>query len=209
MAINKSFGTIFLVVGLILQVVTYILSGDEFLSFVSGLCGVISVVLCSQRKMMFYLFGFVQLFTYVWLCYNQHLWAEIAENAFYFITMLYGLFHWYVNYNDSEKQVETRNLSGVGSSSVFLSMIVFTMFLYAALRETNDTQPFMDAVTTVPAFIAQTLMILRYRESWIYWFIIDIGSIIMWAVADNWCMVAQFVFWTANCLYGFLNWKKQ
>ena len=202
----KSFGAIFLVVGLVLQVVTYILSDDAFLSLISGLCGVISVVMCSQRKMSFYLFGFIQLFTYVWLCYNQRLWAEIAENAFYFVTMLYGLYHWYINYNDKEEQVETRSLSRIEGTSVFFSMIVFTAFLYAALRETNDTQPFMDAVTTVPAFIAQTLMILRYRESWIYWLIIDLGSIVMWAVAGNWCMVAQFVFWSVNCAYGMIKW---
>ena len=73
---------------------------------------------------------------------------------------------------------------------------------------TNDSQPLMDAVTTIPAFFAQVLMIYRYKESWIYWFIIDFGAIFMWAAADNWCMVLQYVFWTINCIYGFFKWSE-
>jgi nicotinamide mononucleotide transporter len=66
----------------------------------------------------------------------------------------------------------------------------------------------LDSATTVPAFIAQMLMIMRYREQWIFWLIIDIGSILMWIHAGDWCMVAQFVFWTINCIYGFYKWSK-
>jgi nicotinamide mononucleotide transporter PnuC len=78
--------------------------------------------------------------------------------------------------------------------------------LWSILLNTDDSQPFMDSITTVPAFVAQILMILRYKESWYYWLTIDLGSIIMWSVAGDWCMVAQFVFWSVNCIYGLRKW---
>lgn len=198
----------FLGLGVLLQVVTYILTQDSFLSFISGLSGVISVVLCSQRKMGFYFFGFVQLFTYIVLCLEQRLYAEIAENGFYFITMLYGLFHWLKHYNSEVKEVKTRKLSVTHNVCIGLMCIIGILFLYVFLIMTDDAQPFMDAVTTVPAFIAQILMILRYRESWYYWLIIDVGSIIMWSFVGNWIMVVQFMFWTINCAYGLYKWSE-
>lgn len=205
---NKVFDGIFLASGMILQLVVYILSPDSFLSLVSGLCGVISVVLCSQRKISFYWFGFIQLFTYVVLCWNEKLYAEIAENIFYFVTMLYGLHHWINNYDNEEKQVKTRGLSKSQGILVFFVAIILILALYNVLLLTDDSQPFMDALTTAPAFVAQILMILRYKESWFYWFIIDAGAIFMWANTDNLCIVALYVFWAINCIYGLLKWDK-
>ena len=30
----------------------------------------------------------------------------------------------------------------------------------------------------------------------------------MWWVAGNWSMVAMYIAWTANCIYGWMNWTK-
>lgn len=199
---------IFLAVGLIIQVLTYIFTQDTFLSLVSGLCGVVSVVLCSQKKMSFYIFGYVQLITYVILCFQQKLYGEILENVFYFITMLVGFVLWIKHYEGRKNEVEMRRLRVVCNFSVAVLTTWMTFFMYYFLSKTDDTQPMMDAITTVPAITAQTLMILRYRESWIYWLIIDVGAVGMWWNAENYCMVAQYVFWSLNCLYGWTKWSK-
>lgn len=65
-----------------------------------------------------------------------------------------------------------------------------------------------DSATNVMAVIAQLLMMLRYREQWIWWLLIDLLCIKMWFVAGNWSMVAMYIAWTINCLYGWYNWKK-
>ena len=205
-AFTNNFGLVFMIIGVAMQVFTYLITGSSTLSLVSGMCGVISVVLCSQRKVMFYVFGFIQLFTYVILCVQQKLYGEIAENAFYFVTMLFGLYHWGNHYDDEKTTVETRNLNVSQKVWTAIVAVVFTIALYGLLRVTDDAQPFMDAITTIPAFVAQILMILRYKDSWYYWLTIDLGSIVMWAVAGDWCMVSQFVFWTINCIYGLRKW---
>jgi nicotinamide mononucleotide transporter len=199
-------GYLFIFVGLAVQFLVLVITGGGDLSLVSGICGIISVVLCSHRKMMFYLFGFAQLFTYVVLCLQQKLYGEITENTFYFVTMLIGIYHWVRHYNEEETAVETRKLNIGQKMWVAIGTLIATFALFNVLSATDDTQPFIDAVTTAPAFVAQTLMILRYKDSWIYWFIIDAGAIPMWVIAGDWCMVAQYVFWTANCIYGFKKW---
>ena len=158
--------------------------------------------------MLFYWFGFAQLFTYVALCLQQKLYGEIAENAFYLATMLYGMYHWHKNYDNEKLEVKTRSFNLEINLDVLSFTVIGIVLLYITLSYTDDTQPFMDAITTVPAITAQILMILRYKESWFYWLIIDIGSIIMWINANDWCMVAQFIFWSINCMYGYYKWNK-
>lgn len=206
MNFTNKFGYIFIFVGIVIQFLVSVITGGSDLSLVSGICGIISVVLCSQRKFTFYLFGFIQLFTYVALCVQQKLYGEIAENVFYFVTMLFGMYHWAKHYNEQETAVETRKLTYRQGTWVFVVTVLCTVGLFDALYITDDTQPFMDAVTTAPAFIAQILMIMRYKDSWIYWLIIDAGAIPMWVIAGDWCMVVQYVFWTVNCIYGFRKW---
>jgi nicotinamide mononucleotide transporter len=198
-----SFGSIFMTLGVLIQVAVYVITNNTLLSLISGMCGVISVVLCSQRKIHFYTFGFIQLFTYVCLCWEQKLYAEIVENVFYFVTMLYGIYEW--NNHLSCDRIETKSL-GNNWYIVLGVTLCACGGLWSILLNTDDSQPFMDSITTVPAFVAQILMILRYKESWYYWLTIDLGSIIMWSVAGDWCMVAQFVFWSVNCIYGLRKW---
>jgi nicotinamide mononucleotide transporter len=202
------FGLLFLMIGIAIQCVAYQLTNSSILSLVSGISGIFAVVLCSQRKYIFYAFAWCQLITYVILAYEQKLYGEIIENIFYAITMIGGMFMWLANYDNKNEQVIARQQKPLELLATFILMLVVIYIFYSHLNLTDDTQPFLDSATTVPAFIAQMLMIMRYREQWIFWLIIDIGSILMWIHAGDWCMVAQFVFWTANCIYGFYKWSK-
>lgn len=202
------FEHMFLLTGIVLQFIVYYITKDTMISLVSGITGIISVVLCSQRKISFYFFGFIQLFTYMYLAWQQRFYGELVENIFYIITMIIGIITWLKNYNKDEQIVESKRLSIIQLSIISSIMILLCIiFGYYMSNYTDNTQPYMDSFSTIPAFIAQSLLMLRYREQWIFWVIIDIVSIFMWSIAGNWIMVIQFIFWTINCLYGYIKWK--
>lgn len=199
---------LFMFIGIFLQLIAWYITKNSLISLISGVTGIISVILCSQRKISFYFFGFIQLGTYMYLAWQQRFYGELIENVFYIITMLIGIVVWLKNYNTEEQIVESKRLSDrlfyiICSTMVFICVL----FGYYMKYFTDNTQPFMDSFSTVPAFIAQTLLMLRYREQWIFWIIIDVVSIFMWMFADNWIMVIQFIFWTMNCIYGYRKWK--
>lgn len=204
---DKIFDYGFMSLGVLLQVICFILTKDDILSFICGLSGVINVVLCSQRKMSFYLFAYIQMFTYIIIIYQNKLWGELGENIFYLVTTTVALFLWKKNYNKEENVVEAKkftNMDWVISGGVF---ILATFILYWFLLKTDDPKPFLDAVSTVPAFIAQILLMLRYREQWVMWLIVDIATLILWVSIGNIFMVMQYIFWTMNCVYGYYKWS--
>lgn len=201
---------LFMLIGILLQVFAFVISNDTVLSLVSGIAGIFSVVLCSQRKYSYFIFAWIQMFTYTYIAYQERLYGEVGENVFYMSSTIVGMFIWYLHYNNDTEDtgVEAKHLTNKELSAITMFTVIAIGILYSYFRYTDDSQPFMDSVTTVPAVIAQILMITRYREQWIFWLIIDVASIWMWVVADNWIMVVQFIFWTINCIYGFIKWPK-
>jgi nicotinamide mononucleotide transporter len=205
---SKYFDYGFILFGVLLQVICFLFTKDNLLSFICGLSGAINVVLCSQRKLSFYLFAYIQMFTYIIIICQQHLWGELVENIFYVITTTIALFIWIKNYNKEEKEVETQKLTKNGWIIYCSITIIGTILLYIILLHTNDPKPFLDAVSTVPAFIGQFLLMFRYREQWIMWLVVDITTLILWISIGNIFMVMQYVFWIINCIYGYIKWSK-
>ena len=200
------FGIAFILTGIATQVATYAFTEDSFISLVSGIAGVISVVLCSQRKLSFYFWGFLQIGTFMAICVNEHLYGKLFENGFYLITMIGGLLMW--KRNEQHHTVETRSLSKLTLLFVVIQSLFAVLVVETILTGIGGEQPFMDSFTTVFAIVAQLLMIYRYRESWLFWLVVDIACIIMWYNEGNWCMTVQYIFWTMNCIYGLIKWNK-
>ena len=72
----------------------------------------------------------------------------------------------------------------------------------------NDPEPWLDSITTVIPLVGQILMVIGYKEQWAFWLVEDVISLIMFAILGNWIMMAQYIFWTSNCVYGYFKWRK-
>ena len=201
---------IFLILGVLVQVVTfYVLPEDNPWSLVSGVLGICSVVLGAQGNIISFVFGFAQVATYMYLCCIERFYAEIAMNIYYFITMIYGVYCWRKRLTNNSMQLQTRRLSAKTLPWIIVAIIMLSVLVGWLLgRYTDDPQPYMDAFTTVPAIAAQLLMVLAYREQWYLWLVVDLLAVVMWLRAENYCMAAQYAFWCANCVYGYIQWTK-
>lgn len=198
---------IMLFVGLFLQVVSFLITKDTWLSFISGISGVFAVVYCSERKMSYYTWSFIQMITFTIICWRTGLYGKLFENTFNFVTMIIGIVIW-LRHLDNDKKVVTKKLTGQQwFACIGLGLLGFCI-LYLILTAIGGTLPVLDACTTTLAFVAQILMIYRYRESWILWAIIDFICVIIWTIEGDLCIAAQYVFWIINAAYGYIIWDR-
>lgn len=200
---------LFLVTGLLVQIITFCAVPHNPWAMVSGMLGICSVVLGAKGNILTFFFGFAQVGTYTYLCCVEHFYAEIAINIYYFFTMIYGVYCWRRRLKNSTLQVQTRRLSRRIFPVLTVAIVVLSIFVgWLLSRYTDDPQPYLDAMTTVPAIAAQILMVMAYREQWYLWLMVDVLALVMWVRAENYCMAAQYAFWCANCVYGYIQWTK-
>ncbi len=205
------FEKVFMVSLIILQIVVFIFEPDSVLGFISGLSGVISVVLCAKGKISFYYIGFVQTTTYLILAWQNKFYGEVIENIFYLVTMVIGVVLWLKHMNKTKEagtQVQAKRMTMIQWIISIILTVSATLITGIVLRHIGNAQPFTDATTNILAIFAQLLMIKRYREQWTWWILIDIICIKMWIVAGNISMIVMYIAWTINCIYGWYNWSK-
>ena len=205
------FDRLFMLSMLAMQIVVFVLVPDSWISIVCGISGVISTVLCAKGKISFYFIGFVQTITYLILAWQNWFLGEILENLFYLVTMIWGIFLWKKNSTVDEKDatyVEAKKFSPLMWILSVTATVISTIIVGYCLSLFDSNQPYLDAATNVIAIFAQIMMVKGYREQWPWWGVLDVICIVMWYRAGNWSMVAMYIAWTINCIYGWVNWSK-
>ena len=195
----------------LLQILVYVVAPDSWYGVVAGIAGCISVVLTAKGRWMMYPIGFIQNFTYTVLAFQNMFYGEVIEQVFYIVTMIWGMVAWARNMHTNEdgtQDVNTRKFGMAEWLFTIVGVVIGTWLFGRVLVAMGAAQPYTDAATNVMALFAQILMVKRYREQWALWLLIDVFCIKMWWVAGNWSMVAMYVAWTANCIYGWINWTK-
>lgn len=208
----STFDWTYMLAMLALQIIVFMICPESPLSIVAGIAGVISVVLCAKGKFSFYFIGFVQTISYLILSWNARFYGEVIENLWYFVTMIWGIFVWKDNLatdKDGGQQVEALKFTPVMWFDSIMGTVIATVLMGFVLGLVGSAQPYTDAATNVMAIFAQILMVKRYREQWLWWLVIDLLCIKLWWVAGNYSMVAMYVAWTINCIYGWVNWSKE
>lgn len=195
----------------LLQILVYIVAPDSWYGVVAGIAGCISVVLTAKGRWMMYPIGFIQNFTYTVLAFQNMFYGEVIEQVFYIVTMIWGMVAWARNMHTNEDGTQDVNTRKFGLAEWLFTIVgvaIGTWLFGRVLVAMGAAQPYTDAATNVMALFAQILMVKRYREQWVLWLLIDLFCIKMWWVAGNWSMVAMYIAWTANCIYGWYNWTK-
>ena len=206
-----SFDKLYMISMLALQIIVYIIAPDSLLGIIAGISGVISVVLCAKAKISFYFIGFVQTTTYLFLAYENRFYGEVIENIFYIVTMIWGIFEWKKNEvinADGTEDVIAKKFSVKQWIVSIIGTVIATFAMGYWLDGIGSAQAYTDAATNVMAIFAQLLMVWRFREQLIWWIVIDVFCIKLWWVAGNWSMVAMYIVWTVNAIYGWINWSK-
>ena len=207
----STFDRLFMIAMLALQIVVFCICPDSLIGIISGISGVIATVLCAKGKISFYFIGFVQTISYLILAWQNYFYGEVIENVFYLVTMVWGIFVWKKNLtvdDNGSSNVKALKFSPLQWVLSIAGTVVCTLGMGYWLTSIGSHQAYTDAATNVMAIFAQLLMVRRYREQWIWWIVIDIFCIKLWFVAGNWSMVAMYIAWTINCIYGWYNWTK-
>ena len=170
--------------------------------------GTLATIICAKGKMSYYIWGFIQTAMFLILNLYLNLWVESAEQFYYLITMVLGVFIWKKNTEKPNGEVKAKKLSVKKFVCTVVALAVVSVGIYFLDVALGGAAPLLDTLSLSIAVIANLLCTFCYKEQWLLWFVLDIVQTILYFVVGQPIMAVMYIAWTINCVYGWYNWSK-
>ena len=179
------------------------------LSSIAAVCGIFCVVLCAAGKRAQYYWGFANIAAYIVIAWVSKYYGSVMLNALYYLpTQFVGLYFWNKHYNSDKESIKCKKMT-IPFTIILLLTSSLCIWLYQmVLYRLGGNATWLDSASTIISLIANALMVLRYREQWILWIIVDAITVIMWILAKDWIMTTMWAVYLLNACYGLLVWTK-
>lgn len=210
---NK-FEIIWLILSTIIMCILSIIWKDSLLALISGVTGILGVVLAAKGRISTYFFATINVASYAYITFNNHLYGEFMLNAFYYIPMnILGYYLWTKHKNKESNEILCKSLKMKQLIVLLLIVLLVVVFYWRILTYIGGQLTLIDSISTVLSVIALILQILRFAEQWLLWIIVNVVSVVMWGllIGKDSSAITMVVMWTSyliNSIYGYYNWKK-
>jgi nicotinamide mononucleotide transporter len=169
--------------------------------------GIVSVWYAKKNHVLVFPTGIISVATYVFICFQFGLYADMGINAFYFIMSVFGWYNWtHKNGNVTERLISYTN--AFQKVYLILSGIAFFVILqYVLMNYTDSNVPTLDALATSIFLLAMWLMALKKIEHWILWIIGDAIAIPLFASKTLILSAFQYFIFFILAILGYFSWK--
>ena len=209
----------FLILGTTIVSIASSLLGEgwDTLGFIVAVTGIINLVLCAKGNIWNYAFGIVYNAIYVYIAWHSKLYADSAIYLLYYLPMQFvGWITWKKNQNQDSRAVNAVHLSRRQAIALLAAAAILIPFFAWLLARPfiGDSQPWLDAVTTVVSILAMYMMVKAIAEQWYIWIVLDAVQVVKWTIATvrgeahAALMLVMFAFFLANAIYGLIQWNR-
>lgn len=173
---------------------------------IASFIGTLATIICAKGKMSYYVWGFIQTIMFLVLNIKWHLWVETAEQIYYLITMVIGVFIWKKNIGRND-EIQSKVFHKKQFILTVVGLIIASAGIYLFDKNVlHGSAPLLDTLSLSIAIIANILCSFCYKEQWILWFVLDVIQAILYFVIGQPIMAIMYIGWTINCVYGYFQW---
>lgn len=175
---------------------------------IAAISGIFCVVLCAKGKKSQYIWGLLNIIGYVIIAWINKYYGEVMLNALYYLPSQFIGYYLWNKHSDQEDNLEGKKLS-FWFSVILILIITICVYGYKVVLDLlGGTGTLLDSASTVTSVVANALMMMRYREQWLLWIIIDAITVVMWLMVGDYIMVTMWAVYLINAFYGYYNWTK-
>lgn len=188
---------------------------DNWVSLTAALTGVWCVILTGKGKRSSFLLGMVNTVMYAWVAFQAKYYGEVMLNMLYYVPMnVVGWIAWKKHMDEDTGEVKKTKLSLKGSALIYGLTAAAILGYGLVLKALGGALPYIDSMSTVVSITAQILSVKRLREQWVLWIVVDIVTVIMWAVnfARGGETIATLAMWSVylvNAFIMFVKWDRE
>lgn len=169
--------------------------------------GIISVYLSVRQNIWSWPTALVNVTLYFFVFRAANLYADMGLQVFYFALSVYGWYEWlYGGEKRTELKVSrvTPKLAGILLAITIAGVAV----LDAVLRQTPDTVPFLDSVTSTASIVGQWMMTKKILENWTVWIAVNVLSIGMYIYKGLNQTAGLYAGFLVLAIMGYIKWRR-
>lgn len=155
----------------------------------------------------------------IFLFFQAKIYMEAILNVYYVIAACYGWFYWTKGRQSS--QADSSGNSGkqnkVPVSMWSLRLHIVSFLITAAVAYglgtlskvyTDAPRPYVDASLASFSFLATLMETRKILTCWVYWFIVNIGLVILQVDREIYLYAGLSLFFVVMSVNGFITWSK-
>jgi len=167
-----------------------------------------NVWLVARRSLWNYAFGIAAVTLYAAVFWDARLYAATGLQLLFLGLNLYGLFNWRRAQTQSG-EVRVSSLPRHMLAISFVVIALLTALIALLLARTTDAQmPLWDSANTATALAAQWWQALRKTDTWLFWILVNIGSIGLYATQGLWFTTASYAVLLLMAVHGWREWRR-
>lgn len=205
----------------------------SWIEAIGTIAGLLCIWLASLEKIVNYAFGLVNVTLFAIIFFQIQLYASLLLQLFFFIANIYGWYAWSRQSNSQQSLLQIRWLPRTKALGWFAACVVAIALMsvwidpvFAFLTRTAvnvmqafgmnvampdlqpDAFPFWDASMMVLSIVAMVLMTRKYVENWLLWTIVNVISVVIFALQGVWAMALEYLILTFIAINGSRMWIK-
>lgn len=177
------------------------------IEIVATITGLACVLLTIRQNIWCWPVGLVMVSLYIYIFYQARLYSDMGLQVIYVLLQTYGWYQWlHGGLNHGILHVRRLQLSHV-IGWVVAGGIGTLMLGYVMATYTDASLPYCDATTTVLSLIAQYLMAKKLLESWLFWIIVDVLAVGIYATKSLYLTSGLYAVFLGLAVAGFFSWR--
>ncbi|MFC3189936.1 nicotinamide riboside transporter PnuC [Pseudocitrobacter faecalis] len=203
----------------------------SWIEAVGTVAGLLCIWLASLERIVNYFFGLVNVTLFAIIFFQIQLYASLLLQLFFFAANIYGWYAWSRQTTQHEAELQIRWLPkpkaigwlaacvvAIGLMTIyidpvfaFLTRVAVNVMQFFGLNVTQptlqpDAFPFWDSCMMVLSIVAMVLMTRKYVENWLLWVIINVISVVIFALQGVYAMSLEYLILTFIALNGSRLW---
>jgi len=167
---------------------------------------ILYVILATKRLILCWIFALISSALYVYICFISKLYIETFLQVFYFGMGVLGWILWKKS-SVENKEIKTWGIR-LNLINIILSGILTLGLGYFFKLNTDQASPFLDAFVTSFALSATLMITKKVHEGWIYFIVVDLVSIYLYASRELYLTSFLSIVYTIIAIFGWLAWLK-
>ena len=144
------------------------------------------------------------------LFWRSRLYGETGLQVFFIVVACWGWWQWLRGSRGDGSTLRIEQLTSRGRWwAVGVTLLVWPLMARFLDHATDTDVPWLDALTTTLSVVSQYLLGRKYLENWAGWFVVNVVSVVMFAIKGLWLTVGLYSLFIVLSVAGWRAWQGQ